>query len=347
MSARDPAAALAVRMLVVKAAAIVVAVTAPLAAGALVLTVWWASSAGAGGLRCDGDSAAVRVGYGVAPAELVPLFEAAASRYELGGHGPVILAALTKVESGFGQNMGPSSAGAVGWTQFMPATWREYGVDANGDGRRDPFTAADAIHASARYLRASGAPGDWHRALFAYNQADWYVDKVLAEADALAAVGPAPPGEAFVAVCARDAVPAGGPRVSSGPGQIVAIPGSPGETIDIRILRDVLLLQRRFRFTITDGYAPTGHAAGGEHPLGLAIDVVPGRGGSWDDLDRLAAWADPRQGQPRPPFRFVGYDGDDGHGRGHHLHLSWDHGPAPSRRPPAAAVTVLDLGVRP
>ena len=346
MNTRDVArllAELAGRALIVKVAAAFAAMAAVFAGGAVVVALWWASAAGAGGLRCEGGTNVVPLGQGVAPAELVPLFEAAASRYGLGARGPAILAALTKVESGFGQNMGPSSAGAVGWTQFMPATWRAYGVDANGDGRRDPFTAADAIHSSARYLRASGAPGDWRRALFAYNHADWYVDKVLAEAEAVAAVaGPAAPEVSLAAVCEPDARLASGARVASRAGQIVAVPASPGESIDIRILRDVLLLQQRFRFAITDGYAPTGHAAAGEHPLGLAVDVVPGRGGSWDDIDRLATWAEPRQGQPRPPFRFVGYDGDAGHGRGHHLHLSWDHSPTPSRRPPAATVSVLD-----
>jgi hypothetical protein len=320
------------------AVAIAAAMTA-MALAALVLSAWWAGSAGAGGFGCEADEV-VPLGEGVAPAELVPLFEDAATRYRLGPRGPVILAALTKVESGFGRNMGPSSAGAVGWTQFMPATWQRYGVDADGDGRRDPFTAADAIHASARYLRASGAPGDWHRALFAYNHADWYVERVLREAERLELPGPAAPSAA--AVC----MPLAGSEVR-GDGRIVAIPGSPGESIDVRILRDVLLLQRRFRFTITDGYAATGHAADGEHPLGLAVDVVPGPGGSWDDLDQLARWAEPRQGQPRVPFRYVGYDGDEGHGRGHHLHLSWDHTPTPSRRPPAASVHVLDRGSLP
>ena len=43
---------------------------------------------------------------------------------------------------------------------------------------------------------------------------------------------------------------------------------------------------------------------------------------------RLALWAEPVQNQPVPPFRWVGYDGDAGHGCGNHLHLSWNHAPA-------------------
>jgi Transglycosylase SLT domain len=118
------------------------------------------------------------------PAELVPIYESATRRYRLGERGVPVLAAINKIESGFGRNQGPSSAGAVGWMQFLPATWAAFGVDADGDGTRDPADPDDAIHAAARYLSASGAPGDWYRAVFAYNQADWYVQEVLAQADA-------------------------------------------------------------------------------------------------------------------------------------------------------------------
>src|SRR5947199_6167498 len=94
-----------------------------------------------------------------------------------------VLAAINKIESNFGRNMGPSSAGAIGWMQFMPSTWMRWGVDANGDGIADPWTASDAIFSAARYLAAAGAPGDLYRAVFAYNHADWYVQEVLSLAD--------------------------------------------------------------------------------------------------------------------------------------------------------------------
>ncbi len=94
-----------------------------------------------------------------------------------------VLAAINKIESNFGRNMGPSSAGAIGWMQFMPATWLEWGVDANGDGVADPWNATDAIFSAARYLSAAGASTDIHRAVFAYNHADWYVNEVLQLAD--------------------------------------------------------------------------------------------------------------------------------------------------------------------
>jgi len=93
-----------------------------------------------------------------------------------------ILAAISEIESGHGCNLGPSSAGAIGWTQFMPATWRSWGVDADGDRRATPYSSVDATYAAARYLRASGAPQSYRRALFAYNHAGWYVDSVLRRA---------------------------------------------------------------------------------------------------------------------------------------------------------------------
>ena len=90
-----------------------------------------------------------------------------------------VLAAINKVESNFGRNMGPSSAGALGWMQFMPSTWERWGVDANGDGVADPWSPDDAIAAAARYLAASGGATDISRAVFSYNHAQWYVDEVL------------------------------------------------------------------------------------------------------------------------------------------------------------------------
>jgi Ca2+-binding RTX toxin-like protein len=90
-----------------------------------------------------------------------------------------VLAAITQIESGFGCNMGPSKAGAIGWTQFMPATWRRWGMDADGDHRASPYDSVDAIFSTARYLRASGAPHSYRRAIFAYNHAGWYVRDVL------------------------------------------------------------------------------------------------------------------------------------------------------------------------
>jgi murein DD-endopeptidase MepM/ murein hydrolase activator NlpD len=90
-----------------------------------------------------------------------------------------VLASINKVESNFGRNMGPSSAGAIGWMQFMPDTWLRWGTDANGDGVADPWNPDDAIYSAARYLAAAGGSSDLYRAVYAYNHADWYVQEVL------------------------------------------------------------------------------------------------------------------------------------------------------------------------
>jgi murein DD-endopeptidase MepM/ murein hydrolase activator NlpD len=96
-----------------------------------------------------------------------------------------VLAAINEIETDYGRNLNVSSAGAVGWMQFLPSTWRLYGVDANGDGVKDPYNPVDAVFAAARYLRAAGADTDLRRAVFAYNHASWYVDSVLLRAQVI------------------------------------------------------------------------------------------------------------------------------------------------------------------
>lgn len=134
-----------------------------------------AGSASGGSQACEPSGLVGGVKADEVPKELIPIYRAAASKYELAEEGPAYLAGINAVETNFGKNVATSSAGAVGWMQFMPSTWAKYGVDANGDGKRDPDDPQDAIYGSANYLRASGAPKDWHRAIFAYNHADWYV----------------------------------------------------------------------------------------------------------------------------------------------------------------------------
>jgi murein DD-endopeptidase MepM/ murein hydrolase activator NlpD len=109
-------------------------------------------------------------------AELSSLWQRAGAAYGIPWQ---VLAAINKIESNFGRNMGPSSAGAVGWMQFMPETWLRWGTDANGDGIADPWAPEDAIFSAARYLAAAGGRTDIERGVFAYNHADWYVRDVL------------------------------------------------------------------------------------------------------------------------------------------------------------------------
>ena len=124
---------------------------------------------------------------------------------------------------------------------------------------------------------------------------------------------------------------------TTGGGEFVRVPHSDGARIDKRLLPDVRWMQRRFDVGLGDGYAPTGHSPNGEHPIGLAFDIYSGNGRSsgWDKIDALAKLAEPRQNQPKLPWRWVGYDGDAGHGRGHHLHLSWGHNDDTTPRKPA------------
>ena len=113
------------------------------------------------------------------PPFLLPIYQAAGIQYGIRWE---VLAAINEIETDYGRNLDISSAGALGWMQFMPRTWMAYGVDANGDRRRDPFNPVDAIFAAARYLRAAGADTDLRKAIFAYNHADWYVESVLMRA---------------------------------------------------------------------------------------------------------------------------------------------------------------------
>jgi murein DD-endopeptidase MepM/ murein hydrolase activator NlpD len=113
------------------------------------------------------------------PPFLLPIYQAAGIEYGIRWE---VLAAINEIETDYGRNLNVSSAGALGWMQFMPATWKSYGVDANKDGVRDPYNPVDAIFAAARYLRAAGAEQDLRGAIFAYNHADWYVDSVVMRA---------------------------------------------------------------------------------------------------------------------------------------------------------------------
>lgn len=149
---------------------------------------------------------------------------------------------------------------------------------------------------------------------------------------------------------------AGRLRSIKGGGRFVPIPGMPWARLDRRLLPDLLYLVKRYHVRVGDGYAPTGHEPLGEHPLGLAVDLTPGPGGSWRSVARLARWAEPRQNRPRPPWRWVGWTGDPHHGSPRtcrprpncpaHLHLSWAHSPGRPRRP-VRTVWVFDVRAAP
>ncbi|WP_354697313.1 hypothetical protein DSM112329_02936 [Paraconexibacter sp. AEG42_29] len=153
------------------------------------------------GSPASSPAAMSTVGRGSIPAQFIPLYVASAERFGLGPEGWLWLAAIHKVETDQNRNVNTSSAGAQGPMQFMPGTWAAYGIDADGDGRADIQNTADAIHSAGKYLAASGAPGDWHKAVFAYNHAEWYYQRVLRHQTAYRGTGqdPAPDAVALPA----------------------------------------------------------------------------------------------------------------------------------------------------
>ena len=142
-------------------------------------------------------------GAGVPP-QFMPIYRAAEKEYGIPWY---ILAAIHFVETTFSTNPTMiSSAGAIGHFQFMPATWvgwkyniggglvspslditdpaiiaagGGYGVDGNGDGKADPWDIWDACFTAAHYLAKNNFANDPRKAIWHYNHADWYVQKVL------------------------------------------------------------------------------------------------------------------------------------------------------------------------
>ncbi len=115
------------------------------------------------------------------PPFLLPIYQACGTEYGIPWE---VLAAINKIETDFGKNLNVSSAGAVGWMQFLPSSWETYGLDANGDGRKDPYNPVDAICAAAHYLKVAGGQKNLYGAILAYNHADWYAQEVLTYARA-------------------------------------------------------------------------------------------------------------------------------------------------------------------
>ena len=148
------------------------------------------------------------------PPYLLPIYQAAGARYGVRWE---VLAAINEIESDYGRNLNVSSAGALGWMQFMPESWTTYGVDADRDGVKDPYDPTDAIYAAAHYLSSAGAETDLRRAVFAYNRADWYVDSVLLRARAIAGL-PARLVGALAGMARHSSFPVRGPATYAGRG---------------------------------------------------------------------------------------------------------------------------------
>ena len=112
----------------------------------------------------------IKVGRAAPAATLLAYYREAERRFDVPWN---VLASVNFVESKFGKLRNASAAGAQGPMQFMPATWRAYGLGGN------VHDAHDAILGAANYLHSSGAPQNVRRALHAYNPSPAYVDAVL------------------------------------------------------------------------------------------------------------------------------------------------------------------------
>jgi hypothetical protein len=320
----------------------------PVAGTAILIAFVIGIAAAAGGDGCEGEGGEATVGTlksGV-PKKLVPTYQAAAVRYRLGPRGPAMLASINFNETTFGTNMSNTTgSGAEGWMMFMPETWAMYGVDANGDGKKDPFDPEDAIFAAARYLQASGAPADWHGAVFAYNHAEWYVERIFGDAArfrgvaAAVAEGGNSPGGCSDSVGGnaklRHAQRLFEPRSFKPLPRRLMAPGKAPEEVDARIWPDAVWLLETYNLRVTAA-REAGHETHGD---GTALDMAPA-GGSWDSTAKRAAedlgWTEgcaasgvkPVCGLV-PAIHFVGYNGyplhgDPQHSSLPHIHVSWE-----------------------
>ncbi len=133
-------------------------------------------------------SAPSTTALGDIPPAYLALYEAAAATCP--GLPWAVLAGIGKVESDHGRSAlpgvrsGANFAGAEGPMQFEPATFAQYAVDGNHDGRVSPYDPADAAYTAAAMLCANGAASGTaagiRRAIFAYNHSQAYVTSVLA-----------------------------------------------------------------------------------------------------------------------------------------------------------------------
>jgi membrane-bound lytic murein transglycosylase B len=163
------------------------------------------------------------------PPFLLPIFQAAGTAYGIPWQ---VLAGINEVETDYGRDLSVSSAGAEGWMQFLPTEWNQYGVDANGDGYKDPYNPADAIFSAARYLRAAGGNTNIKAAIFSYNHSQAYVESVMLRAQLLGGTPPELLGaitgltEARFPVYAASHYSDGFPTVSSDTGQPKTLVGT-------------------------------------------------------------------------------------------------------------------------
>lgn len=222
------------------------------------------------------------------PADYLALYQWAASVCP--GLDWTVLAAIGKIESDHGRSTLPgiadgteNSARARGPMQFLQRTFdavtTRHTIPPGGKIPPSPWDKHDAIFAASFYLCQNNASRDLRAAIFAYNQAHWYVAKVLAQADAYRGV-PAPerPGEL---------------RLNWPPEQATM----PDPTSNGRITPRTYTLVRALQASGMTGngigcFAPRPANPASDHPKGKACDVMfnPHDNAQVAEGWRLASW---------------------------------------------------------
>ena len=105
----------------------------------------------------------------------------AAGRYELGQSGVWALAAVARVESNFGKGMSAEDLASRGPLGITEENWKSYAVDGDADGKLKHSSPADSAATLARMIWRAG---DLRAGLFQHNHAEWYVEAVMADAEA-------------------------------------------------------------------------------------------------------------------------------------------------------------------
>ena len=206
------------------------------------------------------------------PTAVLALYQEAATAHGLPWP---LLAGVGMAETNHGRVTAPSSAGARGLMQFLPATLAAYGVDGNRDGRIDIRNEADSIHSAANYLAALGAEdGDdgVRRALFGYNRAIWYVNDVLSYAQ-----------HYVTQACATEAG-----ELPDGPDGTCPPSGSAAEVgLQPAALRGLRCVKAAFPW-ITSMGGVGNRSNVSDHPAGRAVDfMIP----NWNTTDgRTRGW---------------------------------------------------------
>lgn len=264
------------------------------------------------------------------PHDLIGVYEAAAATCE--GLDWTVLAAIHKVETGFGTGKATSSAGAQGPMQFMPATFESYGVDGNGDGLADINDVGDAVFSAANLLCANGA-GDSARlatAIWSYNHSQTYVNEVLTLAANYGVIS-IPDGVAYAA--ANDLLR--NPRVVLTPNARADLEAG---AVDARLVSLLAWVAERHTITISvfktghSKYTRSGSISNHYYGRGADIFIVDGSPVSASNRAALNTVLEMArlEGELRPdelghPFGAIGFPGGftDADHRDH-LHLGFD-----------------------